>query len=310
MLKIRNKRILVTGGAGFLGSSVVRQLQEEGAKYITVPRSNQFDLTRIEICKKIVRKQDILIHLAAYVGGIGLNRDHPGKLFFDNASMGINLLEAARMAQVEKVVIIGTACSYAKYCPVPFTEEDFWLGYPDEVTGVYGMAKKMLLVQAQAYRKEFSLNTIYLILTNLYGPADHFDPQYGHVIPSLIARMFVAKKKKQKRFTVWGTGVATREFLYVEDAARGILAALKKYDGEDPINLGSGEEISIKDLVLYLQKIIDYHGEIVWDTTKPDGQPRRSLSTSQAYKLFGFSAQISLIEGLKKTVDWYRSNKI
>lgn len=309
MIDFKSKRILVTGGGGFLGTWVVGQLKKEGVKYITIPKSSQTDLREKNNCFEIAKRQDIIVHLAADVGGIGLNEEHPGKLFYDNASMGINLLEAARINKAEKVIIIGTACSYAKYCPVPFREEDFWLGYPDEITGVYGMAKKMLLVQAQAYRKEYGLNSIYLILVNLYGPGDNFDPHYGHVIPSLIYRMVQAKIKRQKKFIVWGTGSATREFLYVEDAARGIVAAFKKYDGQDPVNLGTGREISIKDLVSMLKKLLKYEGEIVWDPDKPDGQPRRCVDTTGARDKFGFSAETSLENGLKKTIVWYMKNK-
>lgn len=309
MVNIKKKNILVTGGAGFLGSWVVTRLKKGGVKKITIPRSHQFDLRKKAVCDRVVAHHDILIHLAADVGGIGLNEEHPGKLFYDNAAMGIHLLEAARKHHLEKVLIVGTACSYAKYTPIPFREEDFWLGFPDEITGVYGMAKKMLLVQAQAYRKEYGLNTIYLILVNLYGPDDNFDPRYGHVIPALIHRMLQAQKKKQKKFTVWGTGGATREFLYVKDAAEGIVSALKNYDGRDPINLGTGREISIKDLVLMLKKIIKYDGKIVWDPAKPDGQPRRCVDVTQAKMKFGFTATTSLEEGLKNTIEWYSKNR-
>lgn len=309
MMDIKRKNILVTGGSGFLGSWVVEKLKKEGVKKITIPRSSKFDLREKNVCFDLVRGQDVIIHLAADVGGIGLNEEHPGKLFYDNASMGINLLEAARVQKVEKVVIIGTACSYAKYSPIPFREEDFWLGFPDEITGVYGMAKKMLLVQLQAYKKEYGLNSIYLILVNLYGPGDNFDPKYGHVIPSLINRMIEAKNKKQKKFSVWGTGSATREFLYAEDAARGIILALKNYNDTDPVNLGTGKEISIKDLVMLLSRIVKFDGEIVWDITKPDGQPRRCLDTTRAFENFGFRSSTSLEMGLKKTVDWYLRHK-
>lgn len=308
MIDIKRKKILVTGGSGFLGSCVVGQLVREGAKNITIPRSFQFDLREKGVCRKLLKDQDIVIHLAADVGGIGLNVEHPGKLFYDNASMGINLLEAARVNKTQKVVIIGTACSYAKYSPIPFREEDFWLGYPDEITGVYGMAKKMLLVQSQAYKKEYGLNSIYLILVNLYGPGDNFDPRYGHVIPSLIHRMIEAKNKKHRKFIVWGTGSATREFLYVEDAARAIISALKNYNDTEPVNLGTGREISIKDLVLLLQKIIKYNGDIVWDPAKPDGAPRRCVDTTRAWKYFGFKASTSFSKGLEKTVKWYLEN--
>lgn len=291
-----------------MGSWVVEKLKKEGAKNITVPRAKEFDLREKKVCDRLAKNQEIIIHLAADVGGIGLNEEHPGKLFYDNASMGIHLLEAARKNNAEKFVIIGTACSYAKYTPVPFREEDFWLGYPDETTGVYGMAKKMLLVQAQAYKKEYGLNSIYLILVNLYGPRDNFDPRYGHVIPSLIYRMIQSKKNNEKNFSVWGSGSATREFLFVEDAARAIVSALKNYDSEQPVNIGTGEETSIRDLVLLLKKIIKYDGEIVWDPTKPDGAPRRCVDTSKAQKKFGFRTTTNLKKGLKKTINWYLNN--
>lgn len=308
MFDLKNKHIVVTGGAGFLGSRVVKDLQKEGALRIKIPRSAEFDLRKQWVCQAVVKECDVLIHIAAHVGGIGLNQAHPGQLFYDNAVMGIHLLEEARRAGVQKTLIIGTACAYPKYCPVPFHEGDLWEGYPDEVTGVYGLAKKMLLVQAQAYRQEYGFNAIFLIPVNLYGPFDTFDKEHGHVIPSLILRMCEAKKKHQKKFVVWGSGTATREFLYVEDAACGIVQALKYYDDGDPVNLGTGEEISIKDLVLLLKKIINYQGEIVWDATKPDGQPRRSVDVNRAKAKFGFTAGTSLEEGLKKTLAWYLKN--
>lgn len=308
MTRFNGKNILVTGGKGFLGSFVVREIQKEGAKNITVPSSTEYDLRDKEVCIGLLKNQDIVVHLAANVGGIGLNRDHPGQLFYDNAMMGLNLLEAGRINRIKKLLIVGTACSYPKYCPVPFREENFWDGRLDEITGVYGMAKKMLLVAASSYRKEFGLITIYPILVNLYGPKDHFDPKYGHVISSLIYRLIEAKKKKSSVFTVWGSGSATREFLYVEDAARGLVSALKKYDGEEPVNIGTGKETSIYDLVQLLKEIIGFAGQIKWDSKQPDGQPRRCLDVTQAHKLFGFKAETSLGEGLQKTVSWYLKN--
>ena len=305
MFELTSKKIVVTGGGGFLGSGVVKELQKEGVRDIIIPRSREFDLREKEVCEKVVTGCDVLIHVAAHVGGIGLNQAHPGQLFYDNAAMGLHLLEAARQAGVKKTVIIGTACVYPKYCPVPFHEEDLWAGYPDEITGVYGLSKKLLLVQAQAYRKEYGFNAIFLIPVNLYGPGDNFDADYGHVIPSLILRMFEAKKKRQNKFVVWGSGIATREFLYVEDAARGIVQALKQYDGGEPVNLGTGREISIKDLVLLLKKIFNYRGEIVWDETKPDGQPRRAVDVTRAKEWFDFTAQTNLEDGLTKTIAWY-----
>lgn len=308
MLSLKNKRILVTGGGGFLGSWVVKELQKHEAKDIFVPRSQEHDLRHEDVCRKVVQNQDLIVHIAAHVGGIGLNKAHPGQMFYDNASMGIHLLEEARLAGVAKMLIIGTACSYPKYCAVPFHEEDFWSGYPDEVTGVYGLAKKMLLVQAQAYRKEYGFNAIYLMLVNLFGPGDNFDPANGHVIPSLIMRMTEAKRMRHKKFVVWGTGTATREFIYVADAARGIVAALINYNSEEPVNLGTGREISIKDLVHHIKDVVGYKGEIVWDPTKPDGQPRRVVDTSRAKTRFGFVATTPLEEGLKETYKWYLKN--
>lgn len=305
MMSLKNKKIVVTGGAGFLGKWLVRSLKNEKPGKITVPLSKDYDLRNGSSCVKLFKGHDIVIHLAARVGGIGLNQDHPGQLFYDNAMMGLNVLESARKAGVEKVLIVGTACSYPKYCPVPFREEDYWLGELDEVTGVYGMAKKMLLVAAKAYCTEYGLKIVYPILTNLYGPEDHFDPKYGHVIPALITRMVEAKKKHSKNFSVWGSGSATREFLFIEDAANGLIRILKNCESTDPINLGTGQETSIRDLVLLLKNIIGYHGNIVWDPTKPDGQPRRCLDVSKISKETGFVSATTLEEGLRKTVDWY-----
>jgi GDP-L-fucose synthase len=309
MIRLQDKKIVVTGGAGFLGSWVVAALRAQGVSDIFVPRSQEYDLRDRKACQKAVAGQDVVIHIAADVGGIGLNKAHPGKLFYNNAIMGIELIEAARQADIEKMLLVGTACSYPKYTPVPFKEEDFWLGYPEETTGVYGLAKKMLWVQAHAYRQEYGFNTIYLVLVNLFGPHDNFDPEHGHVIPALIMRMLEAKRKRHKKFVVWGSGTATREFIYVEDAARGIVEAVKKYDGDEPVNLGTGREISIRDLVFLLKKIIGYEGEIVWDATKPDGQPRRVIDTARARSQFGFNAQTSLEEGLKKTITWYLTHQ-
>jgi len=304
-MTLKNKRILVTGGGGFFGSWVVKKLQSAGAKEIVVPRSSKFDLRKREVCESLVEGMDIVFHLAAHVGGIGLNKDHPGQLFYDNALMGIHLIDEARKAGVQKMLVVGTACSYPKYCPVPFREEDLWNGYPDEITGVYGLAKKMLLIQSQAYRKEYGFPCIYVIPGNLYGPGDTFEQQYGHVVPSLILRMVEAKKKKKKEFVVWGSGVATREFLYIEDGAEALVRAMERYDGHEPVNVGTGREISIRDLVFLLQSIIGFTGEIVWDPSQPDGQPRRSLDIERAKNWFGFTAKTSLETGLKKTVEWY-----
>lgn len=302
---LKNKKVLVTGGGGFLGSWVVKRLKKEGVKELVIPRFRDFDLRNRDVCRSLLSKVDAVFHLAAHVGGIGLNQDHPGQLFFDNAIMGMNLIEEARLTGVQKVVVVGTACSYPKYCPIPFKEEDLWNGYPDEITGIYGLAKKMLLVQAQAYRKEYGFNCIYLIPGNLYGPQDNFDVEHGHVIPSLIMRIIEAKKKKKKEFVVWGSGIATREFLYVEDAAEALVTAMKAYDGEEPVNIATGKEISIRDLITLLTSIVGFKGDIVWDATKPDGQPRRALDTSRAQALFKFTAKTTLDVGLRKTVDWY-----
>lgn len=309
-MRLTGKKVTVTGGNGFLGKFVVRALKKHGVTDIFIPTSKQFDLRNRESCQMVTKGKDIVIHLAAYVGGIGLNRDQPGQMFYNNAVMGIELLEAARVQHVKKLLLVGTACSYPKYCPVPFHEEDLWAGFPDEVTGIYGLAKKMLWVGQHAYRQEYGFNSIYLIPVNLYGPEDNFHKEHGHVIPSLIMRMVEAKKKRLPAFSVWGTGTATREFLYVADAAEAIVLALEKYDGDDPVNLGTGEETSIKDLILMLKEIVGFKGEIRWDSTKPDGQPRRAMDISRAKNYFGFTAKTKLRDGLTKTVDWYLKNQI
>lgn len=307
---LQNKRILVTGGAGFVGSFVVQKLIKKGVlhKNILVPRSTNCDLRKWENCQKVVRGQDVVIHLAAKVGGIGLNRAKPGELFYDNIIIGAQLMEAARLAGVEKFVAIGTICAYPKFTPTPFKEENLWAGYPEETNAPYGLAKKMLLVQAQAYRQQYGFNAIYLLPVNLYGPGDNIDPASSHVIPALIRKVFEAKRNKQKNIEVWGTGKATREFLYVEDAAEGIILATERCDKSDPINLGSGMEISIKNLVKLICQLAGYRGKVIWDKTKPDGQPRRMLDVSRAQKEFGFKAKTSFKGGLKKTIDWYVKN--
>jgi len=305
------KKVTVTGGAGFLGSCVVEKLKERGCRSVFVPRSKQYDLVRYEACKKVYEDSnpDIVIHLAARVGGIGANRENPGKFFYENLMMGVQMMELGRQAGIEKFVAIGTICAYPKFTPVPFKEENLWNGYPEETNAPYGLAKKMLLVQAQAYRQQYGFNAIYLLPVNLYGPGDNFDPQSSHVIPALIKKCVDANANKSEEITVWGTGKPTREFLYVEDAAEGILLAAEKHDKPDPVNLGAGFEISIKDLVNLIVKLTGFKGRILLDHSMPDGQPKRMLDVSKAEKEFGFRAKIKLEEGLKKTIEWYVSAK-
>lgn len=309
MLDLRDKRILVTGGGGFLGSFIVDRLRARGvsANRITVPRAATHDLRQWEVCEELVRGQDVVIHLAAKVGGIGLNRMHPGQLFYDNAIMGIQLMEAARRAGVEKFVAIGTVCAYPKFTPVPFQEEDLWSGYPEETNAPYGIAKKMLLVQAHAYRQEYGFNAIYLLPVNLYGPGDKFDLETSHVIPALIRKFCESHARGARSVDIWGTGNASREFLYVEEAAEGILLATERYDAADPVNLGAGLEITIRDLAMLIARLTDFDGEIRWDPSKPDGQPRRMLDVSRAEHAFGFRARIPFEVGLRRTIEWYRS---
>lgn len=301
------KKVIVTGGAGFLGSRVVAKLKECGASDIMVPRSLDFDLREKEVCAKVVTGADIIIHLAANVGGIGYNRDFPGTLFYDNLLMGVHLMEEARKAKVSKFVAIGTICAYPKFAPVPFKEDDLWNGYPEETNAPYGLAKKMMLVQSTAYRDQYDFNSIFLLPVNLYGPGDNFDPGSSHVIPALIKKFVEAKGNNLPSVTVWGTGQATREFCYVDDAAEGIILATEKYDKSAPVNIGAGFEIAIKDLVEKIKMIVGYEGEVVWDTSKPDGQPRRMLDTSRALTEFGFRATTDFDQGLQTTIDWYRS---
>ena len=303
----KNKRVVVTGGAGFLGGVVVEQLSSKGCKHIIVPRSAQFDLRKTSAVRKLYTqaRPDMIIHLAAVVGGIGANRENPGKFFYDNLMMGVELMEQARQMGVPKFVAIGTICAYPKFCPVPFKEENLWVGYPEETNAPYGLAKKMLLVQSQAYRQQYGFNSIYLLPVNLYGPNDNFSWESSHVIPALIRKCVEAKKRGDEHITAWGTGRATREFLYVDDAARGIVLAAERYNSSEPVNLGAGFEISIKKLTELIVKLTKFKGKIIWDPTKPDGQPRRCLDTTRAKKEFGFEAKISFESGLKKTIAWY-----
>jgi GDP-L-fucose synthase len=303
------RRVTVTGGAGFLGSAVVRRLREAGASEIFVPRSAQYDLRKAPDIDRALAdgRPDLIIHLAAVVGGIGANRESPGRFFYENAIMGIELMEQARLAGVAKFVAIGTVCAYPKMTPVPFREEDLWDGYPEETNAPYGLAKKMLLVQAQAYREQYGFNAIYLLPVNLYGPGDNVDPGRSHVIPALIKKCVDACERRDDFIEAWGTGSASREFLYVDDAARGIVLAAERYDGREPINLGVGSEITIRDLTELIARLTGFTGEIRWDPSKPNGQPRRALDTSRAREAFGFTSSTSFEDGLRATIDWYRA---
>jgi GDP-L-fucose synthase len=310
MLDVSDKRILVTGGAGFLGKQVIAQLCQAGANpdKITTPRSRDCDLRVLENCQRAVEQQDIVIHLAAHVGGIGLNREKPAELFYDNLMMGTQLIHAAYQAGVEKFVCVGTICAYPKFTPVPFQEDDLWNGYPEETNAPYGIAKKALLVQLQSYRQQYGFNGVYLLPVNLYGPEDNFDPRSSHVIPALIRKVYEAQQRGDVTLPVWGDGSPTREFLYSTDAARGIVMAAQKYDGDQPVNLGTNYEISIRDLVELIGELMEFRGEIVWETDKPNGQPRRCLDTNRAREAFGFTAQVDFKQGLKNTIDWYRQH--
>lgn len=303
------KRVLVTGGAGFLGSYVVQKLKERRCKDIFIPRAKDYDLVKIEAVKKVYRdsRPDIVIDLAAKVGGIGANRANPGKFFYENLMIGVQMIEEGRIFGIEKFVALGTVCCYPKFTPVPFREENLWNGYPEETNAPYGLAKKMLLVQAQSYRQQYGFNTIFLLPVNLYGPKDNFDPETSHVIPALIKKCFDAVKEDNDEIIIWGTGKATREFLYVEDCAEAIILATEKYNKPEPVNIGAGFEISIKDLVYLIMELVGFKGRVLRDTSKPDGQPRRILDVSKAKEEFGFVAKTDFREGLKKTIKWYEN---
>jgi GDP-L-fucose synthase len=306
------QRVVVTGGAGFLGSYVVDKLRTRECENIFVPRRNDYDLVKSENVRRLYRdiQPDLVIHLAAVVGGIGANRANPGKYFYENLMMGIQLMEEARLAAVKKFVAIGTICAYPKFTPVPFREDDLWEGYPEETNAPYGLAKKMMLVQSHAYRDQYGFNSIYLLPVNLYGPRDNFDPSSSHVIPALIKKCVEAVETGIEQITCWGSGKATREFLHARDCADAILLAAEKYDKSDPVNIGAGFEISISDLVEKIADLTGFEGHIEWDTSKPDGQPRRSLDTRRAEREFGFKARINFDEGLKETINWYREERL
>ena len=309
---MKTGRVLITGGAGSLGSFVVERLhQTDWCVEVFIPRSREYDLREKKAVVRMYEdiRPDIVIHLAAVVGGIGPNQGNPGRFFYDNLIMGIQTMHYAHLSGVEKFVAIGTICAYPKFAPVPFKEDNLWDGYPEETNAPYGLAKKMLLVQSQAYRQQYGFNAIYLLPVNLYGPLDSFHPENSHVIPALIKKCFDAKEKGEEEIVVWGDGSPTREFLYVEDAAEAILLATEKYDKSDPVNIGAGFEISIRDLVELIAELTGFRGELRWDARKPDGQPRRMLDTTWAAREFGFRARVSLKEGLKETIDWYRANK-
>ena len=308
-MKLKDKKIVVTGGGGFLGRYIVRALKKHGVKDIFVPRSKDYDLRERDISRKVVKDAQIVIHLAAQIGGIGFIGEHAGEVFYNNLVMGVELMEAARLSRVEKFVSIGTVCEYPKSPPIPFKEENLWDGYPEETTAPYGWAKKMLIVQGNAYRKQYGFHAIHFLPVNLYGPGDNFSRASSHVVPALIQRVIEASEKKKPFVNVWGTGNATREFLYVEDAAEGIVLATENYDGIEPVNLGTGIETTIGEVTELIMKIVGYKGKIKWDATKPDGQLRRRLDVSRAEQEFRFVAKTTLHEGLKKTIKWYEQHR-
>ena len=305
------KRICVTGGAGFLGTHLIRDLKARGAQDIFIPTLEEYDLVEKDSIQKMLSdaKPDVIIHLAAHVGGIGANREQPAEFFYDNLMMGVQLLHEAYLAGVEKFVAIGTVCAYPKFTPVPFSEDDLWIGYPEETNAPYGLAKKMLLVQSQAYRDQYGYNSIFLLPVNLYGPGDNFNPRSSHVIPALIRKCVEAREQGADHIVVWGDGSPTREFIYVKDATRGIALATERYNQSDPVNIGSGFEISIKDLVEKIARMTGFEGKLVWDTSKPNGQPRRALDISRAKDYFGFEAHTDFEEGLRETIDWYLQHR-
>ncbi len=306
------RRVMVTGGGGFLGRAVVARLGATGVTDVFVPRSRAYDLRTLDGIERALAdgRPELVIHLAAVVGGIGANRENPGRFFYENAIMGIELMEQARRAGVSKYVQVGTVCSYPKFTPVPFREDDLWNGYPEETNAPYGLAKKMLLVQGQAYREQYGFNVIHLIPVNLYGPGDNFDPASSHVIPALIKKCVDAREAGAEYIEVWGTGAASREFLYVDDAAEGIVLAAERYDGAEPVNLGVGREITIRELVELIARLVSFKGKIRWDPSKPDGQPRRALDTDRARERFGFAARTGFEEGLRRTIEWYEDNRL
>jgi GDP-L-fucose synthase len=305
------KKVCVTGGAGFLGQHLIKELRQRGAEEIFIPKIEEYDLVDLESIQQMLTDSDpdVIIHLAAHVGGIGANREHPAEFFYDNLMMGVQLMHQAYQREVEKFIAIGTVCAYPKFTPVPFKEDDLWIGYPEETNAPYGLAKKMLLVQSQAYRQQYGFNSIFLLPVNLYGPGDNFNPRSSHVIPALIRKCVEAQEKGEDHIVVWGDGSPTREFIYVKDAALGIALATELYNESEPVNIGSGFEISIKDLVEKIARMTGFEGDLVWDTSKPNGQPRRALDTSRAQEKFGFKAQTDFDTGLEKTIEWFRTNR-